>query len=404
MRFAMDITGVVGFAKDFETSKVLSDSATDGLFDVLRDGMLELYKSATNPARPAMVWDAGVRKGTAAWKVYKRHMRELVAEVKARGPPSADDESIAAHLLRLRDPSRGDAPLDDAALANEFGVYFAAGIESAGNAMTWTTYLISQHPEVEAKVVAELKGAGLLATSENPKPRAIEYADLAKLPYLGWVCKEAMRVRPVASSGTTRRVARDLVIRGHLVPKGTVVLCPFDSVHHLESNWGPDAAAFRPERWGEAACEYLPALTLSKSGSVIGNGTAEAVSLEATSSTAAAAGLSPSPSLATSLSLSTSPSTVVVDGDAYLAAQGDVADVEREKVKRFIPFSVGPRQCIGQSLARLMHDGGVAALYQRFSFRLSERAGGPEQVESEVVLRLTLQPGKGLWMNAVPRV
>ena len=42
MRFAMDITGVVGFAKDFETSKVLSDSATEGLFDVLRDGMLEL--------------------------------------------------------------------------------------------------------------------------------------------------------------------------------------------------------------------------------------------------------------------------------------------------------------------------------------------------------------------------
>ena len=387
MRYAMDITGVVGFAKDFETSKVLADTATDGLFEVLRDGMLELYKTATNPARPAMVWDAGVRKGSAAWKTYKRHMRELVAEVKARGPPSAGDESIAAHLLRLRDPSNGDRPLDDAALANEFGVYFAAGIESAGNAMTWTTYLISQHPAVEAKLVAELAAAGLLATPENPRPRAVEYSDLAKLPYLGWVCKEAMRVRPVASSGTTRRVARDLVIRGHLIPKGSVVLCPFDSVHHLESNWGPDAAAFRPERWGEGSgCEYLP--TLSKTGSVVsGGGTGESsVALEATSSNAA------------------SQMGNTVDGDAYLAAQGDVADVEREKVKRFIPFSVGPRQCIGQSLARLMHDGGIAALYQRFSFRLAERAGGPEGVESEVVLRLTLQPGKGLWMNAVPRV
>ena len=377
MRFAMDITGVVGFAKDFETSKVLSDSATDGLFDVLRDGMLELYKQATNPARPAMVWDAGVRKGAAAWKTYKLHMRELVAEVKARGPPAADDESIAAHLLRLRDPSDGDKPLDDAALANEFGVYFAAGIESAGNAMTWTTYLISQHPEVEAKIVAELGGAGLLATAESPTPRPVEYSDLARLPYLGWVCKEAMRVRPVASSGTTRRVARDLVIRGHLVPKGSVVLCPLDAVHHLEANWGADAAVFRPERWGEAGCEYLP--TLSKSGSVVSGD----VALEASSG---------------------SSSSAAVDGDAYLAAQGDVADVEREKVKRFIPFSVGPRQCIGQSLARLMHDGGIAALYQRFSFRLAERAGTPEQVESEVVLRLTLQPGKGLWMNAVPRV
>ena len=383
----MDITGVVGFAKDFETSKVLSDSATDSLFDVLRDGMLELYKQATNPARPGMLWDSGVRKGTAAWHVYKRHMRELVAEVKARGPPAADDESIAAHLLRLRDPRNSDQPaLDDAGLANEFGVYFAAGIESAGNAMTWTTYLLSQHPEVEAKVVAELDGAGLLATPSNRTPRAVEYADLAKLPYLGWVCKEAMRVRPVASSGTTRRVARDLVIRGHLVPKGSVVLCPFDAVHHLEANWGPDAAVFRPERWGEAGCEYLPAL--SKTGSIVNGGSEAVTTLEASSS-------------------SSSQMTNTfnhLDGDAYLAAQGDVADVEREKVKRFIPFSVGPRQCIGQSLARLMHDGGIAALYQRFSFRLADRAGGPDQVESEVVLRLTLQPGKGLWMNAVPRV
>lgn len=380
MRFAMDITGVVGFAKDFGTSRVLADTATDGLFEVLRDGMLELYKTATNPARPAMLWDSGVRKGNAAWEVYKRHMRELVAEVKARGPPSADDESIAAHLLRLRDPSNGGLPLDDAALANEFGVYFAAGIESAGNAMTWTTYLISQHPEVEAKLVAELDAAGLLATPANPKPRAVEYSDLAKLPYLGWVCKEAMRVRPVASSGTTRRVARDLVVRGYLVPKGSVVLCPFDSVHHLESNWGPDAAKFRPERWGEAGCEYLPAL--GKAGSVASEGAG--IALEATSTSAGG--------------------QMNVDGDAYLAAQGDVADVEREKVKRFIPFSVGPRQCIGQSLARLMHDGGIAALYQRFSFKLAERAGGPEQVEREVVLRLTLQPGKGLWMNALPRI
>jgi len=30
------------------------------------------------------------------------------------------------------------APLPDAALAGEFGVFFTAGIESAGHAITWT--------------------------------------------------------------------------------------------------------------------------------------------------------------------------------------------------------------------------------------------------------------------------
>ena len=64
-------------------------------------------------------------------------MRKLVAEVRARGTPSKEDLSIAAHLLRLQLPETG-APLPDDLLVGEFGVYFTAGIESAGNAMSWT--------------------------------------------------------------------------------------------------------------------------------------------------------------------------------------------------------------------------------------------------------------------------
>ena len=50
-------------------------------------------------------------------------------------------------------------------------------------------YLIQQHPEVEAKLVAELDKAGLLLTPQRLTPRAMEYADLAHLTYLSWVCK-----------------------------------------------------------------------------------------------------------------------------------------------------------------------------------------------------------------------
>ena len=58
-------------------------------------------------------------------------------QVKARGEPGPDDVSIAAHLLRLRDPTTGQ-PLPDDLLAGEFGLFFSAGIESAGNAISWT--------------------------------------------------------------------------------------------------------------------------------------------------------------------------------------------------------------------------------------------------------------------------
>ena len=42
-------------------------------------------------------------------------------------------------------------------------------------------------------------------------------------------------------------------------------------------------------------------------------------------------------------------------------------------IKRYLPFSTGPRQCIGQSLAHMMHNVGVAVLLCRFSFRLAPK-------------------------------
>lgn len=44
-------------------------------------------------------------------------------------------------------------------------------------------FMITQHPEVEAKVLAELDALGLLVTPERPNPRLLEYDDLTKLTY-----------------------------------------------------------------------------------------------------------------------------------------------------------------------------------------------------------------------------
>ena len=48
---------------------------------------------------------------------------------------------------------------------------------------------ISQHPEVEAKIVAELDKAGLLCTAEHPQPRTMTFTDISALPYLSGTIK-----------------------------------------------------------------------------------------------------------------------------------------------------------------------------------------------------------------------
>lgn len=73
-------------------------------------------------------------------------------QVKARGDPVKDDKTLAAQLMRLRDPKTGQ-PLSDDLLHAQIATFFWAGYETTGNAMAWTVFLVSQHPEVRQCVV-----------------------------------------------------------------------------------------------------------------------------------------------------------------------------------------------------------------------------------------------------------
>ena len=68
-------------------------------------------------------------------------------QVKARGEPAKEDKTLAAQLMRLRDPKTGQA-LPDEVLHAQIAIFFWAGYETTGNAMAWTVFLVSQHPEV----------------------------------------------------------------------------------------------------------------------------------------------------------------------------------------------------------------------------------------------------------------
>ncbi len=57
---------------------------------------------------------------------------------------------------------------------------------------------MSQHPEVDAKIAAELDGLGLLATAERPRARPMVYEDLTQLRSLSWVIKVLASLYPDA--------------------------------------------------------------------------------------------------------------------------------------------------------------------------------------------------------------
>ena len=60
---------------------------------------------------------------------------------------------------------------------------------ATGHTAAWVVYTVSQHPEVEARIVEELKNLDLLATAEQPTPRPIQWDDIPRLIYLNAVIK-----------------------------------------------------------------------------------------------------------------------------------------------------------------------------------------------------------------------
>ena len=80
-------------------------------------------------------------------------------------------------------------PLSEDRLVSEIGIFFLAGFETTGHSGAWLLYLVSQHPQVEAKICQELDQHGLLVTADRPHPRKVTYDDLSKLSYLDMAIK-----------------------------------------------------------------------------------------------------------------------------------------------------------------------------------------------------------------------
>lgn len=55
-----------------------------------------------------------------------------------------------------------------------------------------------------------------------------------------------MRVRPVASTGSTRVTRDDMILGGYLIPRNSFIIVPFDAVHHFAGNWPDQPHAFIP--------------------------------------------------------------------------------------------------------------------------------------------------------------
>lgn len=149
-------------------------------------------------------------------------------------------------LLQARDDE--GHPMSDEQLMAECLILFLGGHETTSTALTWTWYLLCQHPEMYQKVEQEVDSV--------LQGRTPTYADLARLPYCLQVFKEAIRLYPPAYV-FPRQALHDVEIGGYLVPKGWMVLLSPYTLHHREDTF-PQPETFDPERFTPEREKQLP--------------------------------------------------------------------------------------------------------------------------------------------------
>eukprot|EP00732_Lithocolla_globosa_P002208 Lithocolla_globosa_v1_NODE_1383_length_2618_cov_3.822083.p1 type:complete len:396 gc:universal NODE_1383_length_2618_cov_3.822083:1193-6(-) len=156
---------------------------------------------------------------------------------------------ILQKLVNLGDPSQlsGDeTPVPDDEIIRDMIVFLIAGADTTALTIAYTLYLVFTHKKVEVKVVNEILQK--LCKTKNPHNYQVTYDDLNELPYLNAVLNESMRLYPVASNGTSRRLTETIQLHGFKIEKGTDISISLHAPHHDALYWEqPDR--FDPERF-----------------------------------------------------------------------------------------------------------------------------------------------------------
>lgn len=163
---------------------------------------------------------------------------ELAGQRRKQNLHSAD---MLGMLMEARDRDTGER-MSERQLVNEILTLVVAGHETTASTLNWAWYLLSQHPQVEAKLSRELASV--------PIGDVVSIDGLTRFPYTRQVLEETLRLYP-AGWLMTRRALRDDQIGEYFVPAGTEIYIPPYFIQRHPALW-PAPDQFDPDRFDPA--------------------------------------------------------------------------------------------------------------------------------------------------------
>lgn len=185
----------------------------------------------------------GNRRANRAYRHLDEIIFGIIGDRRATGENRGD---LLSRLIHARDEDGSD--MSPQQLRDEVTTLFLAGHETTALTLSWSWYLLAQHPAAEARLLDELRS--VLAGREPTVD------DLPRLPFTDAVLRESMRLYPPAYViGRLSIVPFELA--SYSFPAGTgVAMIPW--VTHRDARWFDGPLEFRPERWLDGLADRLP--------------------------------------------------------------------------------------------------------------------------------------------------
>ncbi|KAJ1566944.1 Eukaryotic translation initiation factor 2 alpha kinase 4 [Cladochytrium tenue] len=271
---------------------------------------------------------------------YDAHVAAAIAAARA----ATDDKPAAAgrgagatgSLLAALVRAASDdvtSTLSEQELYNNILLIFFAGYFTTAATLSNAVLLLASDPAAQDRLRDEAAAAATVADDGNTTwPHFASLKDLQRLPFALAVMNETLRLHPIVTNTAAWTAAAPVQQLGSLVlPAESHVYVAIRSLHRDPASWGPDADRFRPTRWlADDSSDPDPA-------------------------DAAASVASPAPRGA------------------------------------FLPFSEGPRACLGRRFAQVEYVALLSLLALRYRWELPPTADPAHVLEGDVRVFLVSQ-------------
>ncbi len=199
---------------------------------------------------PASLPDWLPLPGKRAKRAAMRLLDELIwSHIRRRRASGEVHDDLLGMLLSAADSEGDGSTLSDEQVRNQLMTTFLAGHETTASGLTWAGWVLASHPDVAARAAAEVD-----AVLEGRVPL---YSDIARLPYLGQVVKETLRLYSPAPGVFMRQATQEVQIGPWTLPKGSLVTL-LSSLVQRDARWFADPERFDPDRFAPEAAKAIP--------------------------------------------------------------------------------------------------------------------------------------------------